>query len=69
MPCLRRPDDDKLREMTGFAAEQLMALEVGALTGAGHGEKNPDRLAQRNGDRKQDWHTRASRSSSLVSVP
>ena len=44
----KTPDADILREMIGFAAERLMALEVGALTGAGYGEKNPDRLAQRN---------------------
>jgi hypothetical protein len=30
-------DPDFLREMIGFAAERLMALEVGALTGAGYG--------------------------------
>ena len=52
-------DADMLREMIGFAAERLMALEVGALTGAGFGEKNPERLAQRNGYRERDWHTRA----------
>ena len=52
-------DADILREMIGFAAERLMALEVGALTGAPYGEKNQDRLAQRNGYRERDWHTRA----------
>jgi putative transposase len=57
-------DADMLREMVGpcsrrFAAERLMALEVGALTGAGHDEMNPERLAQRNGCRERDWHTRA----------
>jgi putative transposase len=41
----KAPDADILREMIGFAAEKLMALEVGALTGAAHGEKNPLRLA------------------------
>ena len=37
-------DADLLREMIGFAAERLMALEVQvqALTGAGHGERTPD---------------------------
>ena len=52
-------DADILREMIGFAAERLMALEVGALTGASYGEKDPARLAQRNGYRERDWHTRA----------
>ena len=32
---------------------------MGAATGAGYGEKNPLRQAQRNGYRDQDWQTRA----------
>jgi putative transposase len=37
----KRPDADLLRETIGFAAQRLMELEVGGLTGAGLGEKSP----------------------------
>src|SRR5205809_7862683 len=52
-------DADLLREMVGFAAQRLMALEVESVTGAAHGERSPDRINHRNGYRDRMWETRA----------
>ena len=49
----RSAGSDFLREMIGLAAQPLMALEVGGLTGAGYAERSDDRLAQRNGHRER----------------
>lgn len=48
-------DADVLREMIGFATERLKEMAVGALTGAGYGEKSTERPVQRNGYREWDW--------------
>src|SRR5580658_5931534 len=55
----RSSDADLLREMIGFTAQRLMALEVEGLTGAAPGERSPDRINQRNGYRDRVWETRA----------
>jgi transposase-like protein len=52
-------DADLLREMIAFIAGRMMELEVEGLTGAGHGERTPNRINQRNGYRERVWETRA----------
>jgi putative transposase len=52
-------DTDLLREMIGFTAQRLMALEVEGVTGAAPGERSPERINQRNGYRDRVWETRA----------
>ena len=55
----KAPGADLLHEMTGLAAERLMELEVGAVTGAASGEKDAPRRGQRSGRRDRDRETRA----------
>jgi putative transposase len=43
----------------GFVAERPMALDVETLCGAGHGERTPARINQRDGHRERPWGTRA----------
>ena len=50
---------DFLRESLRWVVQQLMEAEVSELIGAEHGERNPDRLANRNGYRSRRWDTRA----------
>ncbi len=45
---------EALREMSGFAAERLLALEVAGLTGAAPGERRESRINQHNGYRERD---------------
>ncbi len=52
-------DASFLREMIGFAAERLMALETDNLCGAAPGERSSERRNHRNGYRDRDWQTRA----------
>jgi len=50
---------DFLRESLRWVVQQLMEAEVSELIGAEHGERNPERLAHRNGYRSRRWDTRA----------
>ena len=58
--AIQKADDGEfLRELIGYAAQRLMDLEVEAVTGAGYGERSPERLTRRNGYRDRQWQTRA----------
>jgi putative transposase len=58
---------DFLREALTAVAREIMELEVQKKTGAGRGERSPERLAHRNGYRERRWDTRAG--SVLLPIP
>ena len=49
---------DFLLEALRVVADAVMDADVSAKIGAGHGERNPDRLTYRNGYRSRQWDTR-----------
>jgi transposase-like protein len=51
-------DEDLLREMMPDVASRIMHMKVESLTGAGHGERTPARINQRNGYRERARETR-----------
>ena len=50
--------DEVVRELLAHVAERLMEFEIEQHTGAGHGERTPDRSNSRNGYRDRLWETR-----------
>ena len=52
------PDVDFLREAVGVLMRGIMEAEVTEKTGAGYGERTPERLTQRNGYRARPCDTR-----------
>lgn len=51
-------EPDLLRELLHDVVDRIMAADVDGLTGAGHGERTPERVNQRNGYRGRRWDTR-----------
>ena len=49
---------DWLREVVIEIVHQVMEAEVSTMTGAGYGERNPERTTHRNGYRERQWTTR-----------
>jgi transposase-like protein len=47
-----------LRQSVVWMVAELMEVEVAAQIGAERGQRTPERLAQRNGDRARSWDTR-----------
>lgn len=59
MPTLEKPQDISQHGFDFSLRHLPVFARTGALTGAGIGEKDPERLVQRNGYRERDWQTRA----------
>ena len=51
-------DVDFLREALRVLVEEIMEADVSSRIGAGYGERNPERVTQRNGYRSRAWDTR-----------
>ena len=51
-------DVDFLREALRVLVEEIMDADVSSRTGAGYGERCPERVTQRNGYRSRAWDTR-----------
>ena len=51
-------DVDFLREALRVLVEEIMEADVLSRTGAGYGERNAERVTQRNGYRSRAWDTR-----------
>ncbi len=49
---------DLLKDAVGLVVRELMEAEVAELTGAGRGERSPERVTQLNGYRERGWETR-----------
>jgi putative transposase len=49
---------DLLRDAVGLVVRELMDAEVATLTGAGRGERTPERVTHLNGYRERAWETR-----------
>ena len=50
--------DEVVRELLGHVVERLMEFEIEQRTGAGYGERTPERNNSRNGYRHRVWETR-----------
>ena len=55
---LEEAEPDLLRELLHDVVDRIMAGEVDALAGAGHGERSPERTNRRNGYRERRFDTR-----------